>query len=67
MLTSYALTLAVTTALYGRAVDRAGVRGPLTLGLVLVTEGATLATLAPTFELMVVARLLQAAAPARRR
>lgn len=61
ILTSYALTLAVSTALYGRAVDRAGVRRPLTVGVVVLTSGAILATLAPTFELMVAARLLQGA------
>ncbi|MDQ6525881.1 MFS transporter [Nocardioides sp. LHD-245] len=59
VLTAYALTLAVTTALYGRVADRSGVRGPLTLGVALLSLGALLAVLAPSFELLIAARLLQ--------
>ncbi|MFT4289069.1 MFS transporter [Nocardioides sp.] len=59
VLTAYALTLAVTTALYGRAVDRTGVRRALGVGVSLLCVGAVLAVLAPSFGLLVAARLLQ--------
>lgn len=60
----YVLTLAVTTAVYGRVSDLVGVRAPLLAGLVLMSVGALVAALAPTFGVLVSARLLQGAGAA---
>jgi len=60
----YALMLAVTTALYGRISDLVGVRAPLLAGLVLMSVGALVAALAPTFEVLLGARLVQGAGAA---
>ncbi|GAB3018557.1 MFS transporter [Nocardioides flavus (ex Wang et al. 2016)] len=60
----YVLMLAVTTALYGRISDLVGVRGPLLAGLVLMSIGALVAAVAPTFELLLGARMVQGAGAA---
>ena len=60
----YALMLAVTTAVYGRVSDLVGVRIPLLVGLGLMTGGALVAALAPTYPVLLVARLLQGAGAA---
>lgn len=60
----YALMLAVTTAVYGRVSDLVGVRIPLMVGLGLMTGGALLAALAPTYAVLLVGRLLQGAGAA---
>ena len=60
----YVLMLAVTTALYGRISDLVGVRRPLLAGLVLMSVGALVAALAPTFEVLLGARLVQGAGAA---
>lgn len=60
----YVLMLAVTTALYGRISDLVGVRAPLLAGLVLMSVGALVAALAPTFEVLMGARLVQGAGAA---
>ncbi|WP_210502954.1 MFS transporter [Nocardioides xinjiangensis] len=60
----YVLMLAVTTALYGRISDLVGVRRPLLAGLVLMSVGALVAALAPTFEVLLVARIVQGAGAA---
>ncbi|NYE35771.1 DHA2 family metal-tetracycline-proton antiporter-like MFS transporter [Nocardioides cavernae] len=60
----YVLMLAVTTALYGRISDLVGVRGPLLAGLVLMSVGALVAAVAPTFEVLLGARLVQGAGAA---
>ena len=60
----YVLTLAVTTALYGRISDLVGVRAPLLAGLVLMSVGALVAALAPTFPVLLGARVLQGAGAA---
>lgn len=60
----YVLMLAVTTALYGRISDLVGVRGPLLAGLVLMSVGALVAAVAPTFEVLLGARMLQGAGAA---
>ena len=57
--------LAVTTAVYGRVSDLVGVRLPLVFGITLMTVGAIAAALAPTFEVLLVARLFQVRAPRR--
>lgn len=59
LISLYALTMAVSTPVYGRLVDVAGVRVPLAAGVGLMTLGALLAAAASSFPLMVVARLLQ--------
>ncbi len=55
----YALMLAVATAVYGRVADLAGIRLPLTVGVGLMTTGALLGAFAPSYELLLGARLLQ--------
>ena len=60
----YVLMLAVTTALYGRISDLVGVRAPLLAGLVLMSVGALIAALAPTFGALLAARVLQGAGAA---
>ena len=60
----YVLMLAVTTALYGRISDLVGVRGPLLAGLVLMSIGALVAAVAPTFEVLLGARVVQGAGAA---
>jgi MFS family permease len=55
----YALTLAVATAVYGRVADLAGIRLPLVVGVALMTAGAVLGAFAPTYEVLLAARLLQ--------
>ncbi len=60
----YALMLAVTTAVYGRVSDLVGVRIPLLTGVALMTTGAVAAALAPTYGVLLGARLLQGAGAA---
>ena len=60
----YVLMLAVTTALYGRISDLVGVRAPLLAGLVLMSVGALVAAVAPTFEVLLGARVIQGAGAA---
>ena len=60
----YALFLAVATAVYGRVSDLAGIRGPMTFGVVLMTVGAAAGALAPSFGVLIVARILQGAGAA---
>ena len=60
----YALMLAVTTAVYGRISDLVGVRLPLMVGIGLMTGGALVAALAPSYGVLLVARLFQGAGAA---
>lgn len=60
----YALMFAVTTALYGRFSDLVGIRTPLLVGIGLMTGGALLAALAPTYGVLLFARLVQGAGAA---
>ena len=62
----YALMLAVATAVYGRVADLAGIRLPLLVGVGLMTGGAVLGAFAPTFEVLLGARLLQGRGRRRR-
>ena len=55
----YALMLAVATAVYGRVADLAGIRLPLLVGVGLMTGGAVLGAFAPSFPVLIGARLLQ--------
>ncbi len=56
--------LAVTTAVYGRVSDLVGVRAPLLAGLVLMSVGALVAALAPSYGALLAARVLQGAGAA---
>src|SRR5688500_8038880 len=60
----YALMLGVGTAVYGRVADLQGPRFPMLVGLSLMTFGALVAALAPTFEVHLVGRLFQGAGAA---
>jgi MFS family permease len=61
VISAYAITLAVGTALYGRASDNAGVRTPFAVGVGLLSLGALLASIAPSYGALIAARLLQGA------
>jgi MFS family permease len=56
--------LAVTTAVYGRVSDLVGVRLPLLVGVGLMVAGALGGALAPTFGVLLVARIFQGAGAA---
>ncbi|MFC6286065.1 MFS transporter [Nocardioides sp. GCM10027113] len=60
----YALMLAVTTAVYGRVSDLVGVRIPLLVGIGLMVAGALVAALAPSYGVLLTARLAQGAGAA---
>jgi MFS family permease len=60
----YVLFLAITTAVYGRVSDLVGTRLPLLIGVALMTTGALVAALAPSFEVLLAARLVQGAGAA---
>jgi MFS family permease len=60
----YALMLAVTTPVYGRVSDLVGIRLPLLVGIALMTTGALVAALAPSFEVLLAARIFQGAGAA---
>lgn len=60
----YVLMLAVTTAVYGRVSDLVGIRLPLLVGLAMMTGGALVAALAPTYGVLFTARLFQGAGAA---
>lgn len=64
VISAYAITLAVGTALYGRAADNAGIRTPLAVGVVLLAVGALVAAAAPSYGALILARLLQGAGAA---
>ena len=60
----YALMLAVATAVYGRVSDLVGIRLPLLVGVGLMTTGALVGALAPSFGVLLVARIFQGAGAA---
>ena len=60
----YVLMLAVTTAVYGRVSDLVGVRLPLLVGIGLMTGGALVAALAPSYGVLLAARICQGAGAA---
>jgi len=64
VLTGYALTLAVATAVHGRVADLVGIRLPLLVGVVMMAGGAVVAALSPSLPLLVAARLVQGAGAA---
>ncbi len=61
MISVYVLMLGVATAVYGRVSDLIGPRIPFLVGIALMVIGAIGAALAPTFALLIVARILQGA------
>ena len=61
MISVYVLMLGVATAVYGRVSDLIGPRIPFLVGISLMVIGAIGAALAPTFALLIVARILQGA------
>ncbi|QWZ08137.1 MFS transporter [Nocardioides panacis] len=60
----YALMLAVATAVYGRVSDLVGIRLPLLVGVGLMTTGALVGALAPSFGVLLAARIFQGAGAA---
>lgn len=60
----YVLLLAVATAVYGRVADLAGIRLPLMVGVGLMAGGAVAGALAPSFDLLLAARVMQGAGAA---
>ena len=60
----YALMLAVATAVYGRVSDLVGIRLPLLVGVGLMTAGALVGSLAPSFPVLLAARIFQGAGAA---
>jgi len=60
----YALMLGIGTAVYGRVADLSGPRTPMTVGIVLMSTGALIAALAPSFPIHLVGRLAQGAGAA---
>ena len=60
----YALMLAVATAVYGRVSDLVGIRLPLLVGVGLMTTGALVGSLAPSFPVLLAARIFQGAGAA---
>ncbi len=61
MISLYTLMLAVATPVYGRLSDLVGVRAPLLAGVCLMSLGAVLAATAPTYGVLLVARMVQGA------
>lgn len=59
MISIYVLMLGVATAVYGRVSDLVGPRLPFLVGIVLMTVGAVGAAVAPSFETLLLARVLQ--------
>ncbi|MGI5130413.1 MFS transporter [Pseudonocardia sp. CA-107938] len=58
-ISAYAVVLAVATPLHGRLADAYGLRAPLVSGVLAMVVGAIASALAPTFALLIVARVLQ--------
>ncbi|WP_051486213.1 MFS transporter [Nocardioides sp. J54] len=63
-LSLYALMLAVATPVYGRVSDLVGVRLPLLVGVALMSVGALMAAAAPSYAVLLVARIVQGAGAA---
>ena len=60
----YALMLAVATAVYGRVSDLVGIRLPLLVGVGMMALAALVGSLAPSFGVLLAARLFQGAGAA---
>lgn len=59
IVSGYTVALAVATPTHGRLADMVGIRLPLTLGVALMGVGAVAAALAPSFPVLIVARVFQ--------
>jgi MFS family permease len=64
MVTGYAVALAVATPAHGRIADMIGIRLPLALGTGAMALGALVSALAPSFPVLIVARVVQGAGAA---
>ncbi len=59
MVSGYAVALAVATPVHGRLADAVGIRVPLCVGVTLLGLGALAAAAAPTFGVLMAARIVQ--------
>ncbi|HYH30686.1 MAG TPA: MFS transporter [Pseudonocardia sp.] len=59
MVSGYTVALAVATPTHGRLADMVGIRLPLTIGIGGMALGSLLSALAPSFPVLMVARVLQ--------
>ncbi len=64
IVSAYTVALAVATPTHGRLADMVGIRLPLCLGVATMALGAALGALAPSFPVLIVARILQGAGSA---
>jgi len=64
MVSAYTVALAVATPAHGRIADMIGIRLPLALGTGAMAVGALVSALAPSFGVLIVARVLQGAGAA---
>jgi MFS family permease len=64
MVSGYTVALAVATPTHGRLADMIGIRLPLCIGVGTMALGALVAALAPSFHVLMLARLLQGAGAA---
>lgn len=64
IVSGYAVALAVATPTHGRLADMVGIRLPLCLGIGAMAVGAAVAALAPSFPVLMGARLVQGAGSA---
>jgi MFS family permease len=61
---AYTVALAVATPAHGRLADMVGIRAPLVVGVLAMVGGALASALAPSFAVLVVARVVQGAGAA---
>jgi MFS family permease len=61
VITAYAVTLAISSAVYGRLCRRVGHRAALTIGICTMAVGAVGAAASPTFGLLIASRFFQGA------
>ena len=59
IISGYAVALAVATPTHGRLADMVGIRLPLTVGVAAMGLGALVSALAPSFPVLMVARIVQ--------
>lgn len=59
VLATFSLTFAISTAVFGRLADLAGLRRPLRIGVVLFAAGSLVAASANSFSMLIAGRLLQ--------
>ena len=64
MVSGYTVALAVATPAHGRIADMIGIRLPLAIGTGAMALGALVSALAPSFPVLVVARVVQGAGAA---